>query len=61
MVEMVKIVEHARALIEAHGDKAEVEAAHKAADLKKTGQHAEAEQWTRVRKAIHEMRTGHVS
>ena len=60
-MEMVKITEHARALLEAHGGKAEAEAAQKAAALEQAGQHDEAEQWVKVRKAIHELRSGHVS
>jgi len=60
-METVKIAEHARALLEAHGGKAEAEAAQKAAELEQTGQHDEAEQWNMVRKAIHELRSSHVS
>ncbi len=57
----VKIVEQARALLEAHGDKAEAEVAQKAAAMKQAGQQDEAEQWEKVRRAIHELRSGHVS
>ncbi|MDH3740314.1 MAG: hypothetical protein OER56_01840 [Hyphomicrobiales bacterium] len=60
-MDVIKITEHARALLDAHGDKAEAEAAQKAAAAEQAGQHGEAEQWNMVRKAIHELRSGHVS
>lgn len=60
-MEMVKVTEYARALLDAHGDKAEAEAAKRAAASKQAGQLEEAEQWHQVRKAIHELRSGHVS
>ncbi|MCP4317488.1 MAG: hypothetical protein GY789_16100 [Hyphomicrobiales bacterium] len=56
-----KIVEHARQLLEAHGDKAEAEAAHKANELDAQGKSEDAANWRRVRAAIHEMRPPHVS
>ena len=58
---MLMIAEQARALLDAHGDKAEAEAAQKAASLKVEGKADEAAQWEKVRKAIHELRSGHVS
>ena len=60
-METVKIAEYARALLDAHGDKAEAEAAQKASALKAEGKAGEAEQWEKVRKTIHELRSGHVS
>ncbi len=60
-MDQVKITEFARALLDAHGDRAEAEAAQKAAELEKAGQADEAKQWAQVRKAIHEMRSGPVS
>ena len=60
-MDTVKIAEHARALLAAHGDKAETEAAQKASALKAAGKADEAAQWEKVRKAIHELRSGHVS
>lgn len=60
-MDTLKIVEHARALLDAHGDKAEAEAAQKASALKAAGKPDEAAQWERVRKAIHDLRSGHVS
>ncbi|MCY6380554.1 hypothetical protein [Hoeflea prorocentri] len=56
-----KIVEHARQLLDAHGDRAEAEAAQKAIDLDAKGKVEDAENWRRVRAAIHEMRPPHVS
>ena len=60
-MDMLKITEQARALLDAHGDKAEAEAAQKAAALRGDGKNDEAAQWEKVRKAIHELRSGHVS
>jgi thioredoxin-like negative regulator of GroEL len=60
-VDTLKIAEHARALLEAHGDKAEAEVARKASALNALGKTDEAAQWDKVRKAIHELRSGHVS
>jgi len=60
-MEAVKIAEYARALLDAHGDKAEAEAAQKASALKAEGKAGEAQQWEKVRKAIHELRSGHMS
>lgn len=60
-MDFVKVTEYARALLDAHGDRAEAEAAQKAATLEQAGQHEEAEQWKRVRKAIHELRSANVS
>jgi hypothetical protein len=60
-MDMLKVTEQARALLDAHGDKAEAEAAQKAAALKADGKTDEANQWEKVRKAIHELRSGHVS
>jgi hypothetical protein len=60
-VDTLKVAEHARALLDAHGDKAEAEAAQKASALKTAGKTDEAAQWERVRKAIHDLRSGHVS
>ena len=55
-MDMLKIAEQARAWLDAHGDKAEAEAAQKAAALKAEGKVDEAAQWEKVRKAIHELR-----
>ena len=60
-MDTLKIAEQARALLNAHGDKAEAEVAQKAATLKAAGKTDEAAQWDKVRKAIHELRSGHVS
>ncbi len=55
------IVEHARQLLEAHGDKAEAEAAQRAGAKQAEGKAEEAETWRKIRAAIHEMRPPHVS
>ena len=56
-----RVTEHALALLDAHGDKAEAEAAQKASVSRQAGKNDEAEQWDQVRQAIHELRSGHVS
>lgn len=60
-METTKIVEHARQLLAAHGDKAEAEAAQKAGARQAEGKAEEAENWRRIRAAIHGMRPPHVS
>ena len=51
-----KIVEYARALYNAHGDKAEAEAAQKAQVCDEAGKADEAQDWRAIRTAIKEMR-----
>ncbi|MGD9784431.1 MAG: hypothetical protein AB7E80_07435 [Hyphomicrobiaceae bacterium] len=51
-----EIQEHARKLLEAHGDKAVAEAAHKAQSLAESGNTAEADVWRRIEKAMLQMR-----
>ena len=48
----VQTAEHARALLDAYGDKAEAHAAQKANELRQSGEHLHAEAWQQVRKAI---------
>ena len=60
-MEVAKITEYARALFEAHGDKAEAEAAQKAKQYREEGNDAEAKTWQSIRKAISEMRGAHES
>ena len=55
-METTKIAEYARALYEAHGDRAEAEAAQKAKRCDEEGNSAEADTWRAVRTAISEMR-----
>lgn len=57
----IKTAEHARALIDAYGEKAEAHAAKKANELRNSGEHQHAEAWRQVRKAIMQMRGSHVS
>lgn len=46
----------ARKLLQAHGDKAEFEAAQKAATCERQGENKEAEMWRRVQASIKTMR-----
>lgn len=58
---MSEVHEYARQLLELHGDKAELIAAQKAVECEKRGDSKEAESWRRVRAALKEMRSPHVS
>lgn len=60
-MEMAKITQYARALYEAHGDKAEAEAAQKAKACEDAGDTSEAETWRAVKLAIGEIRGAHES
>ena len=60
-MEIAKIAEYARALYDAHGDKAEAEAAQRARKHEDAGEAAEAETWRAIRKAIGEIRGAHES
>lgn len=57
----VTVVEYAKQLLAAHGDRAEAEAAQKAARHESGGEYDKAASWRRVRVAIRELRTAHVS
>ncbi len=57
----IRITEYARQLIDAHGAAAEAEAAQKAIKADESGNPDEAEQWRRVRSAILQMKSAHVS
>ena len=50
------IHDHARRLFEAHGDRAELEAAQKAAECARNGDEAQARDWRRVQAAISQLR-----
>ena len=60
-MDMNEIHDYARRFLGAHGDKAEVEAAQKAADFEKQGEKHQAEDWRRIQAAIKAMRGPHVS
>ncbi|MCB1348135.1 MAG: hypothetical protein R3D59_09730 [Paracoccaceae bacterium] len=51
-----KVAGYARALYEAHGDKAEAEAAQKMAAAEAAGNTEEMEQWRSVREAVRALR-----
>ena len=61
LVEASKIAEYARSLYDAHGDKAELEAAQKARECRESGKATEAETWDAVRKAVSQIRGAHES
>jgi hypothetical protein len=60
-MEIGKVTEYARALFEAHGEKAEAEAARKATDCAEAGDTQGAETWRAVQRAIGEIRGAHES
>ena len=51
-----EIVDYARRLYEAHGDKAEREATYKELEAEENGDESGAKDWHRIRQAIMEMR-----
>jgi hypothetical protein len=55
------IHEHARRLVNVYGDKAELEAAQKAAECERHGEKRQAVDWRRIQAAIKELRGPHVS
>ncbi|MDR9426831.1 MAG: hypothetical protein RI538_01215 [Salibaculum sp.] len=55
-MQIEKIAEYARALYDAHGDKAEAEAAQKARQHEEAGETEEAATWRDVQKAIRQLR-----
>ncbi len=54
-----EIQEHARKLLEAHGDKAVAEAAQKAKSLEDSGAAEEALVWRKIEAALKQMRGPH--
>jgi hypothetical protein len=60
-MEMSKVAEYARALYDAHGDKAEAEAEQRARKAQDAGDDEHAEIWREVRAAIGEIRGAHES
>ena len=55
----IEIQEYARQLLEAHGDKAVVEAAQKACSFENRGDQEEAKTWRHVEAALKMMRGPH--
>ena len=60
-MEFSNVAEYAQALLEAHGDKAEAEAAQKAKKYEEAGETQEAANWRAIRAAIREIRGAHES
>ncbi len=58
-MEASKVAEYARSLYEAHGDRAEAEAAQKMKHHEDAGEAKEAEDWRAIRAAIREIRGAH--
>ena len=60
-MDMKQVHDFARKLVEAHGDRAEVEAAAKLRTAEEAGDAQEVENWTRIRAAVRERRGAHES
>ncbi len=60
-MEIAKVAEYARSLYDAHGEKAEAEAALKAKMHEEAGDTKEAQDWRSIRNAIRELRGAHES
>ena len=52
----IEVADYAQRLYAAHGDKAEAEAAQRELAARDNNKADEAEDWVRIRKAIHELR-----
>ena len=61
LMDTSKVAEYAHALFQAHGNKAEAEAAQRAKKHEENGEADEAAQWHAVRAAIRELRGAHES
>jgi len=55
-MEISRVTEFARALYDAHGDKAEAEAAKKAKEYEEAGEESDAADWNAIRAAIRTIR-----
>lgn len=60
-MDMNEVHDYARRFLSTHGEKAEAEAALKAAECEKVGDTSQAEDWRRIQAAIKEMRGPHAS
>jgi len=55
-----EIIDYARRLLEAHGDKAEAEAAQKIRELEAQNDAKQVETWQKIRTAITELRASQI-
>jgi hypothetical protein len=60
-MDIMAIHDYARRFVGAHGDKAELEAAQRAAECERQDQQDQAGDWRRIQAAIKEMRGPHLS
>jgi hypothetical protein len=60
-MDIIEIHDYARRLKESLGDKAELEAAQRAAECERQGEKNQAGEWRRIQAAIKEMRGPHAS
>lgn len=60
-MDITQVEDYAHRLYAAHGDKAEAEAAQKAAAAKEAGDEKQAEDWNRIRNAIRALRGANAS
>jgi hypothetical protein len=55
-MDILKVTEHAQALYNAHGDKAEFEAARRQMESEASGDDYEAKNWMSIRAAVRQLR-----
>ena len=55
-----EIIDYARRLLSAHGDKAEAEAAQKVRELEEQNETEQVEDWRKIRAAITELRASQI-
>ena len=55
-MDILKVTEHAQALYDAHGDKAELEAARRQNESEAAGDEEEAKNWMSIRAAVRQLR-----
>ena len=55
-MDILKVSEHAQALFDAHGDKAEFEAAQRQKESETAGDEEEARNWMSIRAAVRRLR-----
>lgn len=55
-----EVIDYARRLLEAHGDKAEAEAARKVREFEQQNDQAQLDTWKKIRTAITELRASQI-
>lgn len=58
-MDAIRTAGYAKALLSAHGPRAEAEAARKLREAERSGRRTEAEDWRKIRRVIHQRRGPH--